>query len=115
MTYKKEDNSLWTKKGATLSDKSAQKDYNLTQQEIFEAIKAGKLDYRRNNLYGNPCLKLLRNQVEGFVNGKYGSSRLENKKLNAELSKVNTEIRSLKRKISQLEKRKKELLDTLGS
>jgi hypothetical protein len=114
MAYK-EDNSLWTKKGATLTDKSAQKEYKLTQQEIFDAIKAGKLDYRRNYLYGNPCLKLFRNQVEALVKGKYGSRHLANKKLNAELSKVNTAIRSLKRKIAQLEKRKKELLDTPDS
>jgi len=114
MTYK-ENNSLWTQKGATLTDKSAQKEYKLTQQEIFEAIEAGKLDYHRNYLYGNPCLKLIRNQVEALVKEKYGSRHLANKKLNAELSKVNTEIRSLKRRISQLEKRKKELLDTLDS
>lgn len=114
MAYE-EDNSLWTQIGATLTDKSAQKEYNLTQQEIFDAIQAGKLDYHRNYLYGNPCLKLLRNQVEALVNKKYGSHHLANKKLNAELSKVNTEIRSLKRKISQLEKRKKELLGILDS
>ncbi|MCZ6873148.1 MAG: hypothetical protein O7G88_06405 [bacterium] len=63
MDYK-ENNTRWTKKGATLSDKTAQKEYSLTQQEIFEAIKAGKLDYRHNTLYGNPSLKLLRDQVE---------------------------------------------------
>jgi curved DNA-binding protein CbpA len=112
MAYE-EDHSLWTKKGATLSDKTAQKEFNLTQEEIYAAIKEGKLKYRHNTLYGNPCFKLLRNEVEDLVSEKYGLNYLKNKKLKVELSKVNTEIRSLKRKILQLEKRKKELLDAL--
>ncbi len=42
MDYK-EDISPWSRKGATLSDKTAQKEFNLTQEEIITAIKAGKL------------------------------------------------------------------------
>ena len=110
-----EDNAVWVKKGATLSDKTAQKEFGLTQEEIIEAIKAGKLQYRHNTLYGNPCLKLLRNEVEDLVNAKYGIDYLKTKNTKNELSKVNTEIRSLKRKISQLEKRKEELLEILNS
>lgn len=107
------DDSLWTRKGATLSDKTAQKEFGLTQEEIVDAIKVGKLEYRHNTLYGNPSLKLLRNQVEKLVIEKYGTDYLQTKQIKTELKKVNTEIRSLKRKISQLEKRKKELLETL--
>ena len=62
MDYK-EDISLWTKKDATLSDKTAQKEFDLTQEEIIKAIKAGKLHYRHNTLFGNPCLKLLRREA----------------------------------------------------
>jgi hypothetical protein len=114
MAYR-EDNAVWVKKGATLSDKTAQKEFGLTQEEIIEAIKAGKLQYRHNTLYGNPCLKLLRNEVEDLVNAKYGSDYLQTKNAKTELNRVNTEIRSLKRKISQLEKRKEELLAMLHS
>jgi hypothetical protein len=67
------DNAVWVIKGATLSDKTAQKEFGLTQEEIIDAIKTGKLQYRHNTLYGNPCLKLLRNEVEALVNTKYGS------------------------------------------
>ena len=56
-----ESNSLWTKKGGTLSDKTAQKEFGLTSEEIVDAIKTEKLEYRHNTLYGNPSLKLLRN------------------------------------------------------
>ena len=57
----------WTQKGATLSDKSARKEFGLTQQEIIAAIRAGKLQYRQNYAHGNPFLRLLRNEVEVLV------------------------------------------------
>ena len=40
--------SVWTKKGGTLSDKSARKEFGLTQEEIIDAIKGGKLQFRKN-------------------------------------------------------------------
>ena len=111
----RDDHAVWVKKGATLSEKTAQKEFGLTQEEILESIKTGKLHYRHNTLYGNPCLKLLRHEVEALVNTKYGSDYLQTKNATNELSRVNTEIRSLKRKIAQLEQRKAELLAMLNS
>ncbi len=105
-----EDQSPWTGKGTTLTDKTAQKEFGLTEKEIVEAIRSGKLQYRRNSLYGNPSIKLLRTEVEALVTEKYGQDYLEKKRIETELSKVNTEIRTLKRKLAQLEKRKEELL-----
>ena len=110
-----EDNAVWVQKGTTLSEKTAQKEFGLTQEEIIDAIKAGKLQYRHNTLYGNPCLKLLRNEVEDLVNAKYGGDYLQTKNAKTALSKVGTEIRSLQRKIAQLEKRKEELLGMLNA
>jgi len=72
--YSGEVDSAWSKKGATLSDKSARKEYGLTQEEIIEAIKEGKLQYRNNNIYGNPYLKLVRSEVETLVDEKHGSN-----------------------------------------
>ena len=43
--YSGEDNSVWTKKGGTLSDKSARKEFGITQEEIIDAIRGGKLQY----------------------------------------------------------------------
>ena len=110
-----EHNSLWVKKDATLSDKTAQKEFSLTQQEIIDAIRAGKLQYRHTTLFGNPSFRFLRTELESFVNEKYGSESLKTKKTQNELNKINSELRSLKRKISSLEKRKVELLEILGS
>ena len=50
------DLSAWTRKGATLSDKSAQKEFGLTFDEIVAGIRAGKLQYRENSIYGAPFL-----------------------------------------------------------
>jgi len=46
--------SEWQRKGATLSDKTAGKEYGLTQDEIVQAIRAGKLHYREASMHGNP-------------------------------------------------------------
>ncbi len=35
--------SEWQRKGATLSDKTARKEFGLTQDEIVKAIRAGRL------------------------------------------------------------------------
>ena len=105
--------SVWTKKGATLSDKSARKEFGLTQEEIIEAINAGKLQYRQNNVFGNPYLKLVRSEVEALVDEKYGPNYLEQKKIKKELAQTNTELRRLKKQIASLEQRKAELLASL--
>jgi hypothetical protein len=39
--------SVWLKKGGTLSDKSARKEFGLSQEEIIDAIKSGKLQFRK--------------------------------------------------------------------
>jgi hypothetical protein len=35
--------SEWKRKGATLSDKAAREEFKLTEDEIVQAIRAGKL------------------------------------------------------------------------
>src|SRR5438270_13776441 len=67
-----DDSAVWVHKGATLSDKTVQKTFGLRHEDIIAAIREGKLQYRHNTLYGNPCLKLLREEVECLVNEKYG-------------------------------------------
>ena len=64
--------SEWQGKGATLSDKTARKEFGLRQDEIVQAIRAGKLRYRLNSVFGNPFLRLLRREVEALVKKKHG-------------------------------------------
>jgi hypothetical protein len=97
-----------------LSDKTAQKELGLTHDEIIEAIRSGKLQYRQNHIHGNPYLRLLRSEVEALVREKYGADYLEKQKLTQELVEVNKTLRSLKTQAAALEKRKAELLRLLG-
>src|SRR5438445_8226129 len=110
-----DDSAIWVQKGTTLSDKTAQKEFGLREEDIIHAIKAGKLQYRHNTLYGNPCLKLLREEVECLVKEQYGMDYLKQRNAKTELSKVQTEIRRLQRKLKKLEKRKAELVALLDA
>ena len=103
----------WNEKGAALSDKSARKEFGLSQKEIRDAIRDGQLQYRENHIHGNPYLRLLRIEVEALVASKHGPKYLANQKLQSELKAVRSQIRSLKTKIKVLEKRQAELLSEL--
>ena len=64
------------RKGATLSDKTARSEYGLTQEEIFAAIDAGKLEYRPAAMHENPWLRVLRGEVEDLVRTWHGERYL---------------------------------------
>ncbi|MFC1833825.1 hypothetical protein ACFL2Q_03705 [Thermodesulfobacteriota bacterium] len=109
-----EGKSVWSSKGATLSDKSALKEFGLTQEEIIQAINDGKLQYRQNSIHGNPFLRLLRHEVEALVDEQHGRDYLKRKRFTKELSEVNRDIKRLKAQIACLENRKKERQEMLG-
>ena len=109
-----DDTAIWSRKGATLSDKSARQEFGLTQEEIYAAIRAGKLQYREGNMHGNPWLRLLRHEVEALVTRQSGKNHLHTKKLQKELSDLNKEARKLKTRLKVIERRRAELLEELG-
>ena len=106
--------SEWQRKGATLSDKTAGKEFGLTQDEIVEAIRAGEFQYRRNSLYGNPFLRLLRREVEALVKKKRGDHYLKTRQAKTELACINRELKRLKTQIAVLEERKSKVLAERG-
>ena len=106
--------SQWQRKGATLSDKTARKEFGLTQDEIVQAIRTGKLQYRRNSIHGNPFLRLLRCEVEALVKKQHGDDFLKDQRGKTELARINRELRRLKVQVAALEKRKATLIDELG-
>jgi hypothetical protein len=108
-----ESDSGWTRKGATLSDKTARKEFDLTQQEIVAAIREGKLQCRENHIHGNPYLRLLRHEVEALVSEKSGQDHLHKKKLQKELADINKEARKLKNRLKAIERRRAELMKEL--
>ena len=99
----------WTNKGATLSDATAQKEYGVTREFIVQGIRAGKLEYRKSSIWGNPILRILRRQLEQYLAEQQGSSHLKLTKAKTELRKLKTEIAGLKKKLTELEIRKIEL------
>ena len=78
----------WGRKGATLSDKTARSEYGLTQEEIYAAIDAGKLQYRPAAMHGNPWLRLLRREVEDLVRTRRGDRYLRERKARTELAQT---------------------------
>lgn len=99
----------WSKSHATLSDKSATKEFGLSRNEIIDAINDGKLQYRMQDMHGNPWIRLLRSELEEFVKNQKGADYLTRQKLEAELAGINKEIRSCKIKIGKLTKQKTKL------
>lgn len=106
--------SEWQRKSGTLSDKTAQREFGLTQEEIIQAIRAGKLHYRRNSIFGNPFLRLLRREIEVLVKEKHGNDYLKNQQAKTELARTNRELKRLKTQIAALEDRKSKLIGDLG-
>jgi len=96
--------SIWRQKGATLSDKSARQEFGLTQQEIYEALRAGKLQFQQNSMHGNPWFRLLRHEVEALVKEKSGKDGLQKKKLQKELADLDKEARKIKTRLGSTEK-----------
>jgi len=58
-------------------------------------------------------LRLVRSEVEAFVDEKYGSNYLKKKKIETELAQTNKELKRLKTQVASLEQRKAELQDSL--
>jgi hypothetical protein len=102
--------SEWQRKGATLSDKTARKEFGLTQDEIVKAIRAGKLQYRHTSIYGNPVLRLLRREVEALVKRKHGRGYLKTQQAKTELARITRELRRLKTQVAALERRRSHLI-----
>jgi hypothetical protein len=96
----------WNRKGATLSDVTAQKDYGVTHEFLVGGVRAGALEYREGSGWGNPFFRFLRGQIESYIVSELGSDYLTTIKSKTELRAVVTQITSLKRKLSALEARK---------
>lgn len=106
--------SEWQRKGATLSDKTARKEFGLSQDEIVQAIRAGKLQCREGSMHGNPWLRFLRREIEALVKNKHGSGYLKEQQAKTELARINRELRRLKTRVASLEAQKRKLLAEPG-
>ena len=96
----------WNRKGAALSDVTAQKEYGVTRDFIVKGIQAGQLEFREGAVWGNPYLRVLRSQLELYIVAQLGSEYLVSRKSQTELRAVNKEIAHLRQKLAALEARK---------
>ncbi len=99
----------WNRKGATLSDATATKEYGVSREFIVKGIRAGKLEYREGAIWGNPYLKVLRRQLEQYIREELGADRLSSGKNQTELRKIKKEMADLKKRLAELQARKTEL------
>jgi hypothetical protein len=99
----------WNQKNATLSDVTAKKEYGVDRDFVIKGIEAGKLEYRDGAMWGNPYLRVLRSQLEKYISEKLGKKYLAKVKNEAELKRIKREISSLSKKLKELQLRKIEI------
>jgi flagellar motility protein MotE (MotC chaperone) len=99
----------WNRKGAVLSDVTAEKEYGVTRDFVVKGIRVGKLEYREGSVWGNPYIRVLRRQLESYITEELGSEYLVTKKSQRELRAIRKEIADLREKLAALEARKAEL------
>jgi hypothetical protein len=99
----------WNRKGATLSDVTAQKEFGVSRAFIVKGVRAGKLEYREGSVWGNPYIRLLRSQLELYIAEQHGADRVSRGKNQTELRAVKSEMAALKKRLSELQARKAEL------
>ena len=103
------EHGAWNRKGATLSDVTAKKEYGVNRDFIVKGIRAGKLEYREGAIWGNPYLRVLRSQLEQYIVEELGGDRLSSGRNQTELRKINKEMADLERRLSELQARRTEL------
>lgn len=99
----------WNRKGATISDVTAAKEYGVDWNFILTGIRAGKLEYRDGSVWGNPYLKVLRRQLEQYVAEELGADHLLRNQNQTELRKINKEMAILRKRLDELQARKTEM------
>lgn len=104
----------WNRKGATLSDVTAQKEYGIDRNFIVKGIRAGKLEFREGSVWGNPYLRVLRRQLEQYIADELGAEHLSIGKNQTELRKIKKEISALTKNLKELQVRKTEIERMVG-
>ena len=99
----------WNRKGATLSDVTAKKEYGVDRDFVVKGIRAGKLEYREGAIWGNPYLRILRRQLEAYIAEELGEENLSNVKNQTEVRKVKKEITNLNKRLKVLQSKRTEL------
>jgi hypothetical protein len=100
----------WSRRGATLSDKTARKKFGLTQAEIEAAIDGGQLQYRVGVVHGNPWLRLLRREVVKLMESTHDDRVHRERRAKAEMARVDRQLKRLRAEVAALEEQRARLL-----
>ena len=103
----------WNQKGATLSDVTAKTEYGVDRDFIIKGIETGKLEYRDGSIWGNPYLRILKSQLEKYIAEQLGKDYLLKVKGQTELRKIKKEMSELKKRLNVLQGRKTDLEESL--
>ena len=101
----------WNRKGASLSDKTARKEYKVDQEFIIKGVEAGKLEFRYSSVWGSPFIRILRRQLEEYITSELGPEYLAKARGKIELQKIKKEIAEIEQELIVLSTRKAELAD----
>jgi hypothetical protein len=99
----------WTRKGATLSELTARKEYGVDSDFVVKGINAGKLEYREGAIHGNPYLRVLRSQLEAYIVEEFGDDYLRSWQEQTELRQIKREMTELRKRLAVLVARKAEI------
>jgi hypothetical protein len=99
----------WSRKGATLSDVTALKEYGVDSDFIVKGINAGKLEYREGAIHGNPYIRVLRVQLEAYIVEEFGDDCLRSWQEKTELREVTREMARLRKRLDELAARRAQL------
>ena len=94
----------WTRKGATLSEVTARREYGVDSDFIVKGINVGKLEYREGAIHGNPYIRVLRGPLEAYIAEEVSATIM------CVGPQEKTELREIKREVAQLRKRLDELV-----
>lgn len=95
----------WNRKGATLSNATALKDYGVDTAFIAKGISSGDLEYRDGAIHGNPYIRVLRVQLEAYIQKELGSDYLTSVKAKTELRAIKKEKKELEQRLAVLRAR----------
>ena len=87
------------------------KEFGLSEEQIMQGMRSGKLQYRENYAHGNPYFRLLRSELEIFATEINGIEGVQRQKTQHRLNEIKKQINSLKRKLKSLENEKARLVE----
>lgn len=99
----------WSRKGATLSDVTARKEYGVDSDFIVKGINAGKLEYREGANHGNSYIRVLRSQLDAYIAEELGDDYLRSWQGKTELREITRETAQLRKRLDELQARRAQI------